>query len=359
MKVLIYPRGDNPYQELLYRELRKNIRDQYVYVESTPRSIILFPFIMLVKRLQGFRIVHLHWLNFQTNILKIFGGELSLILTLWSLTWLNLLGYRIVWTVHNVLPHEQITSNDKLVSRYLARMADAKIVHSQYTIGQIERLNMNTEHITIIPHGNYVGVYQTSFSVFEARKYLGVNQHDIIILFFGSIRPYKGLDDLLKAFSLQSDKNICLLIAGKGHNQELLSMINDFRKRCNVVFHNQYIADKDVATYFKASDIVCLPFKDITTSGSALLALSFGKPIIAPLVGSLQDYPSDLGYLYDATEQDALPKIMSLALCSESSFRRKGANGLSYAKTLDWEAIAKKTRKVYLDILSRSRKAEI
>lgn len=101
----------------------------------------------------------------------------------------------------------------------------------------------------------------------------------------GTIKSYKGIDTLLDEFEKIDKENAYLLIAGKTSGDMLSNKILDAAKRSNhIIFHSGFVADEDVASYFRVSDIVCLSYKAITTSDSALLALTFQKPLIAPSV---------------------------------------------------------------------------
>jgi glycosyltransferase involved in cell wall biosynthesis len=115
----------------------------------------------------------------------------------------------------------------------------------------------------------------------------------------------------------------------------------------------QFIPDSEVATYFGAADAVCLPFQRITTSSSALLALSFGKPLIAPRIGALKDLPLDTGFLYGDDTDRTLPGALQLFFdASDEELWTRGANGLAYAKSLSWAGIAERTYDLYSNILA-------
>jgi glycosyltransferase involved in cell wall biosynthesis len=145
-----------------------------------------------------------------------------------------------------------------------------------------------------------------------------------------------------------------LIIAGKCLDETLNHKILEAQNNSNIDYYEGFIENSDVATYFKACDIVCLPFKAVTTSGSALLALSFGKPLIAPRTGALLDVPEDIGYLYDPTTPDALRKSIAKAIKEKAKLREKGDAALAYAKNLSWDSLAETTYKVYENVLNRS-----
>src|SRR5665647_1012194 len=161
-RIIVFPFGNNPYQALLYQailDLHPDVRVRYL--RSSIRVLVFFPWVLLWMRLRGYKLMHLHWpnlgLSYDSSLP--FAKQLSLYLSLYNMWWLRCLRIRIVWTVHNVLPHEQLTANDKHVAFCLARRADAKIVHSRETIYEMEIQGLNVKNCTVIPIGNYIGVY--------------------------------------------------------------------------------------------------------------------------------------------------------------------------------------------------------
>lgn len=360
MKVLIYPKArSNPYHELLYGQLCVDYpKDSFTYLEATPGVVVGFPIVMVLKRLQGYRIFHLHWHAFYIaeKYHIPFSKQISLINTVCSLLALKVLGYKLVWTAHDALPHETNTSNDKLVTRLTTKLASGLIVHSRKTIDELRELGTNTDGAVIIPHGNYDGSYPTSLTRSQARTRLKIKKNEMMILFFGNIRPYKGIDDeLLPAFAELKDMDVRLVIAGKCRDVALKQKILRYVRQCsNVLFVNQNIPDEDVSMYFYAADIVCLPFKTITTSGSVILAATYGKPLVMPLLGAIKDMPSDMGILYDPSKKNALLQALQTILKNPAVLPTMSKASRAYADTLSWDKIAASTYAVYRKTLSRS-----
>lgn len=354
MKILVYPKDANPYQSLLYGalvKLHKNTSISYSYNFPLLGSIPFFIHAPIM-RLFGYRILHIHWPSFGTRLPSSLNKRLSYRVFLITLRLLRLLRFKIIWTVHNVLPHEAKSYDDISLSRLLATQSDANIVHSETTIQQMKDLGIPANDITIIPHGNYINAYPSSISDVEARSMFQINPATFVILFFGQIRPYKGIDDLLSAFKKIRNMDVCLVIAGNCEDEVLRQKIKDTAQQANVYFHDKRVEEKDVASYFQLCDVVCLPFRTITTSGSALLALSFGKPLIAPLSGSLTDLPHDCGYLYDPEDPNALLRSIKQSIRERSQLSVKGKSGLNFARTLDWNTIADKTYAIYQKVVS-------
>jgi len=364
MKVLVFPKDLNPYQELLYGQMRakhKNIQIDYLTGPTNHQTInlVLFPILLIIYRLRGYKVFHIHWTyffkipKFDFAIFKIIMQYYCII----AMYFIKILGYKLIWTVHETIPHDALTDKDvarsKKVSRQLSRVADAKIIHSKLVINEMKEANLDIRNTFIIPHGNYIGVYPDSITPTRARKKLGISTNEVVILFFGLIRQYKGVKELIQAYSKLESKHIRLMIVGKCIDPLLYKTILDARKLIKFDFYEGHVLDEDVSLYFKACSIVCLPFKKITTSGSALLALSFGKPIVAPRIGDLIDLPNSVGYLYDPLKTNGLEYALKRAVKNKGEIVKHGKNAMKYANNLSWDKIAGDTYELYRKILSK------
>ena len=352
MKILVYPYDKNPYQKLLYSAMNKKY-GQGIFIRYSWFLPLLgalhFPIEIAARRLLGYRIIHIHWIAFYLRIQVPYGKTISWYITRFNFWWIRQLGYKLIWTVHDILPHQKETSNDLDISKRLAIQADIKIIHSNFTRDQLNLNGINSDRCVVIPHGNYDGVYEDLILRKDARQRLGIESQKLVFLFFGIIKSYKGIDDLLESYSRISTTNTLLLIAGKCTDTALLAKLIEYANREDVILHNQYIDDSDVATYFKAADIVCLPFRAITTSGSTMLALTFGKPIIAPRQGSIKDLPETVGYLYNPNKSNALENSMLLTL-RDFAIKDKAIASRAYADTLAWGNISKRIYDIYADL---------
>ena len=357
MKVLIYPQSINPYHELLYGPMRAaHPEDDFTYLSASPRNVVLFPLVLAAKRLRGYRIFHLHWHTFYLDATYHIPGRklISFANTLLCLGMIKLLGYKLVWTVHNVLPHEPQTSSDRFITRFTARIASQTIVHSAHTIEEMQEQGATTGKTVIIPHGNYDGVYPRSLSREQARAKLGIKPHEKVVLFFGNLRPHKGVEDLLAAYTTLAAKNTRLVIAGACRDASLGKIIADAaRKNKHILYAQGNVADGDVAMYFDASDVACMPFQSVTTSGSIILATTFGKPIVTPRLGAIKEIPAGAGVLYNP-RRDALSHALQTALASGADLSAMAKASRAYADTLGWDAIARKTYAVFRKSLTRT-----
>ena len=271
---------------------------------------------------------------------------------------LRLLGIKLVYTAHNILPHES-SKIDYILSKLVIKGASKIIVHSEYIKTKIVVIYKTDPHkITVIPHGNFdFYIPNVSMDKCESRKKLGLKESSNIILFFGYIREYKGLDLLLEAFetAAQNDPNLELLIAGEPATDILLDkykqIINRSAVKERIIPHFNYIPTKEVAEYLIAADAVILPYKNIDHSGIVHLAYSFGKPIIATKVGDFEESidQGKSGYILKDNNPECLSETINRIFSCEEKLGEMGR----YVKHLNnsrysWDQIADKTMEVYV-----------
>lgn len=359
MKILVYPKDPNPYQELLYRKLKSKVTVKYLeppvnyYIFGT----FIFPIQLLYYRMLGYRIFHLHWTyNFKFPIDNLFLRAIATAYFITLLIIIKLLGYKLIWTVHNITPHEKQFIDDVWVRIFLSKLCHAKIVHSKSTINEMKNLGLDTKNSYVIPIGNYIDVYENKVSRNYARKHFKFNEKDTVFLFFGRIDQYKGLIDLLDVFEklIRQNKHIKLLIGGKCSNEGLQKTLNNYKNKLkiNIRIYKNYIKDEDAQYFFNSADVAVYPFKEVTTSSSVILASSFSKPVICPRLGALRDMPTKVGYFYDAKDKDGLFRCMLKAIKNKDELELMGKNGFNYAKLFSWEKISNQTYDVYKKVIS-------
>ncbi len=361
MKVLVYPKDPNPYQELLYQKLSNKVVFKYLLPPKYFRYIGIFflPFQIVYYKIIGYEIFHLHW-TYLFSIGKYSNFLSRLFFTiyfLYILILIKVIGYKLVWTVHNALPGDHRFLNETYIRNTFSKLCEAKIVHSETTIKQMRDLGINTTNSYIIPHGNYIDVYENNINRNDARKYLGYKTTDFIFLFFGLIERYKGVEDLLEAFKkiCIKNKNAKLLIAGRCYDEDLNRKLNVFKNKYtnNVKIYNSFIENNFVQYYYNCADVVVYPVKEITTSGSVILAQSFGKPIICPNLGNLKDIPKNGVFLYEPNNITALYQAMKRAIKNRKFLVEMGESVFKYAQSFSWNRIADQTYEVYKTVTLR------
>jgi glycosyltransferase involved in cell wall biosynthesis len=269
----------------------------------------------------------------------------------------------LVHTAHDVLPHET-RKIDYLLNYFLYKASRKIIVHSSYIKNKLSSIfNIKKEKIEIVPHGNF-DIYQSSspLSNEEARKEFNLSPTDKVILFFGFIREYKGLDILLDTYSIVQKKNpeIKFIIAGSIESKSLAQVyknkISTFQSDESLITNFSFIPSEKVATYFTAADFVVLPYKDIDHSGIVHLAYSFEIPIIATNVGDFAETIEEgkSGYLVERNDPHALADRIIEAF---SNIELK-INMKNYIKELNknkysWDESARKTIEIYKKVKSK------
>jgi len=195
-------------------------------------------------------------------------------------------GRTIVWTVHNVLPHDtEYPKTNLYLQEGLARLADKIHVISPHTAAlAAEHFVLPADKVVVIPHSSYEGVYGPPQERAAAREALGADPNATAALFFGWIRPYKGLEHLARAADIASGAGLDLqiLLAGRpqGDVEHILAALDS--GPTPVVKRLKRVFPEDVATWFSAADVLVLPYHAILNSGNMFLAATYGLPIILP-----------------------------------------------------------------------------
>jgi glycosyltransferase involved in cell wall biosynthesis len=238
------------------------------------------------------------------------------------LLYYKFLGKKLVFTAHNVNAAERDGVDsllNRLSLRIQYRLVDHIFVHTESMKAQLARsFRIDQRKVTVIPFGVGGMVPQTRLTPAEAKQHLRLSESDRTILFFGRIARYKGLDLLVDAFEriAPKDRSFRLIIAGEPvnesaqHWQEVREAIESSPMREQVVQEIRYIADGEMETYFKAADVLVLPYTQIFQSGVLFMSHSFGLPVIATDVGTFRDdiVEGTNGYVCRANDPEDLAK---------------------------------------------------
>jgi beta-1,4-mannosyltransferase len=358
MKIIFIPdyRDGNPYQQILSKSLVKEGVDVYF-----GNFVGLFSILKLVKKFWKPDILHIHWPHpflIADNKSKTLLRSTIFICELLILRAINI---KIIWTIHNISNHEDKFSSEELFfNRLLIKLCNKLIAHCSSAKSEVIKIyNTKESSIVVIPHGNYIGWYKNAITRSRARKELNLSEKDVIFLYFGQIRPYKGVLELIIDFKKLNHQQAKLLIVGKPLNDDvaadILNECNESEKIKNIF---EFIPDDDLQIYMNAADVVVLPYRNILTSGAVISAISFGKPIIAPAIGCIGDILDEKGSFLYSTTNDGLLKAMECALDTNNliSF---GKYNLELAKKLRWNEIGKKTYHIYQNVLDNKREDDV
>jgi glycosyltransferase involved in cell wall biosynthesis len=213
------------------------------------------------------------------------------------------------------------------------------------------------DKIVVIPNGINIEEVTTSCTREESRIRLGLPADIPLILFFGSLVPYKGPDILLKAFKLLKNEypEVKLIFAGRGQMcDELKELTKQMKLEDDVIFTG-FVEDEHKPLYYKASDIFCLPSTTMAESFGIvnLEAMASGIPIVGSNLGGIPDVvkEGENGLLADPCNVNMLADSLLLLLKDDELRKDMGNNGLDRVKNYSWDKIAKETEDLYKNIL--------
>jgi glycosyltransferase involved in cell wall biosynthesis len=239
----------------------------------------------------------------------------------------------------------------------MARLVDRMIVHCESArLSIAEHLNVNGDRIASIPHGNFVGLYADTMDRDFARKQLGYTNDETVLLFFGNIRPYKGVEHLVDVVRQTDAPHLRLVIAGKTSDSALAEALrNAAAGDPRITLETRFIPDDEVQTYFRGCDAAVFPYRRILASGAVILAMSFGTVCVAPAIGCLPAVLDDsANFLYDAGDPRGLQDAIGRLMAGRDNLARMGRTNADNASRLDWSDVARRTAKTYRNILSNA-----
>lgn len=295
-RIVVFPYyQENPYLNL-------------TYLATQAAGDVVVP----TSRLQGFAdsvaelkagdVMHLHWTN---RIVQ--GAEdeaaANAALDLFRDTVLaaKSRGVRLLWTVHNRVPHEtKWFELERTLSQFIADTADRILVMSPATMDVVSDVfTLPAKKAFALPHPSYQGIYPPADGA-RSREELGVPADLPTALFFGQMRAYKGIGTLLEAAGLASaaGAELGLLLAGRTTDVERARIDQLLPEGVPVVRHHEFVDDSDVSRWFGAADLVVLPYTDILNSGSIHLAATLGVPVAIPNIPHLVDQFSDKDWVH-------------------------------------------------------------
>ena len=294
-------------------------------------------------------VIHLNWLHQMYQAPDLTAKVARAATFINSLTLARTLGYKIVWTVHNLYPHESESHElDHLVRVAVATLATAVIVHCEHARHLVKQHFHREQQVMVIPHGHFIDVYPNTLSRSAARQQLGIAEDSFVYLFFGNVRPYKGLENLLETFKALPGAHLTLLLAAKvfnGYGDQFVEQARQADARI-LVCPSRFFANEEFQLYFNAADVSVLPFLDVLTSGSTITALSFGLPVIVPPAGCLRELVDErVGILYEQQAPGALQEAMLAIQQRDLPTIRQAA--YERAQSLRWDEIAQLTRAAY------------
>ena len=323
-----------PYFGLKFKNRARNLLP---YVRGWLRTIVL-----LARVRPG--VIHLQWL-----VHPLFEGLFFPVLT-------RLLGCRLVYTVHNVLPHDRSARSARQYRRFYRRCHQL-IVHNRVSRERLLELcpDIEPENVVLIPHGNYEYLILDDLSPLAARGELGLDSDVPIILFAGKLRPYKGVLLLIDAFRRCSrELRARLVIAGRADDDHYFADIEralDGGVSDNIQVINRFLSDRELHATMAAADVVVLPYRDIDQSGMLLYAMTLGKAIVVPHLASFVETLGDAApgaLFYRPEDPEELAVALRRLILNPELRRSLGCRAKAIASAeFSWSSIGKKTSQLY------------
>lgn len=345
VRILAFPKNGTPYSECFYRAL-----------EARGVEVLegVFSGGWLAGNVRPGDWLHIHWPSFSYSAKE---GRRQLLVRFFRFVALLVLarlkGARVVWTAHNLLPHDRsaIAWLDVLGRQFIIRISSVVLVRGQEAAAVLTGRFPGTKgKLVHIPHGHWIGYYPSATTSTEARTKLGIAEDTFAYLFIGLCKPCKNLDGLVRTFRARKEEGV-LLIAGHfqdpAYQAEILRLAGDDPR---IRIHAGFVPDDEMQTFLVASDVVVLPYREILTSGAAMLAMSFGRPVVSIDRGFLRDVvTAETGLLFSLDDLQGL----NCALRKAREVRYDGERILAHARQFSFEQAADSCIKV-LEQISRS-----
>ncbi|MGZ8501386.1 MAG: glycosyltransferase [Candidatus Limnocylindrales bacterium] len=311
-----HPVTANPFQPQLYRQTWQNgLAPVPLHRIEELDELVRLPAL-------GIRtVLHLHWTHgVLAGIDDEATGRAAIAGFLARIDRFTDAGGKLVWTVHNVLPHDarfhrleaelQQAIVDRSVAVHILAAGTVNAVADWFTIPP--------DKVVHVPLPSYRGVYQDIYSRDEARHRLGIAEDEVVYGLFGALKPYKGLAVLLDAFdavTADHPRRRRLLVAGAPDRAEVTAA---FIERCRdhplVTLHARRIPDDEMQLFLRATDVAVLPYEDVLNSSVLFLVLTFGLPVITPATGGIaEEMAPTFGRTYDAADPGSLAAAIRAA----------------------------------------------
>jgi D-inositol-3-phosphate glycosyltransferase len=344
---------------LRFLNLRGRQHESTAFAEKLWKLAVYYARLMRYAARSKPRTLHILW----NNKIELFDRTLLM-------AYYKLCGKKIAFTAHNVNQARR-DAKDSLLNRITLRiqyrLCDHIFVHTKKMKDELCRdFGVAERTVTVIRHPINDAFPDTDLTPSEAKRQLGLQENEKAVLFFGRIRPYKGIEHLLAAFHflVANHSDYRLIIAGepKKGSEEYRRQIEQSVKTeftsGQIIMKIQFIPDEEMEVYLKAADVLVLPYKEIFQSGVLFLAYSFGLPVVATDVGSFREeiVEGRTGFLCQPGDPAELAKAIDTYFASDLyknlKVRRQTLKDYAEANH-SWNAVADLTRNAYAEMLGR------
>lgn len=336
--------------------LRKEMRSDVSAGRKVVRLLLYYWRLLAYAATAKPKVFHILW----NNKFAVFDRTLLML-------YYRALGKRVALTVHNVNAGWRDT-NDSILNRFTLRiqyhLCDHLFVHTQQMRRELKRyFAVPDAKISLIPFGVNESVPKSGLTRINARERLGLSESEKVLLFFGNIAPYKGLEFLIEAMGrlVLNEPSYRLVIAGRPKDcasywDEIQQRIARLRLGQYLIQRIEWVPDEDTEIYFKAADVLVLPYTYIFQSGVLFLAYGFGLPVITSDAGSMREFVLEgkTGFVFrrrnaaDLVRQ--IENYFSHQLYRELDQRRQEIEDFA-RDNYSWTEVGEITRTVYRNLL--------
>lgn len=341
---------DNPYLDLLYTPMAG--RPEVEVRRTRPLRRSLLALLTTPASHLSSTVVHLHFFDEicqRPSRVETAMRTAAFIALLWLL---RRRGVRLVWSAHNLMPHEPYHPDlAEWLYRQVVALSHAVIAFSPPVADDLVARYGRPRHLAIIPHGHTISQRGPKPAQAEARARLHLPAEAFIYLCLGTWRPYKGLEDAIAAFAQLTDDSLSsiLIIAGQpkvpGYAALLQAMADQVP---GVRLIPGRVPDEAMASYWAAADVAVFAYRRLTNSGALIEAMSYGLPVIAPDVPAVRELvrEGETGFLFAPGDIAGLHAAMRRAQ-AHPALATLGQAALDCVRQFNWEAIASQTLEVY------------
>jgi glycosyltransferase involved in cell wall biosynthesis len=345
-RVAVFPLIDeNPYQRLFYQALVA-----HGYQAGDGELEVGW----LLRARPRVRVLHFHWPhNYFRDPHRPNGLRSWLKLGLFTarLAAARLIGCRIAWTIHEVVPHvttarelDRLRGAERIGSQVLARLSHVLLANDKETVELARReLGLVADRIAVVPHPSYVGVYPPGRPRAEVRRELGIPDSAFVFLLFGHVTAYKRVDVFVDAFRRAQLDDAALVVAGLVQDEPSAAKVRRAAEQdTRIKPLLEFIADDRVAELFGAADAAIAPRQDGGTSGALLLALSLGVPVLAARAATYEQITGGetAAWLFTPHDAGSMAQAMQTAAADPAAARAKGEAGRALVAAVGWEEMA-------------------
>ena len=327
-RIVSYPNYSNPYLGLFYDALHPHGVEWVGELKPSVSGVW--------SRRRECDAYHIHWPERLWSKSKI--PALSLVRFLAVLLATRMLGISLIWTVHNLDPHEGGGWINRMGQRLLGRYADLVLVHSEHTEVQLRERARVRGRVAVMKHGNYKGYYPPPRPRNEVLETFGLDGSKPILACMGLLREYKGFDLACVALN-QFKGEFQLVIAGPPHSTEVVDELRMYERELpDLLLHMRRVTDQEFSDLLSVSAAALLPYRRITGSGMLLAAWTQGCGVIASDLGFFREMipaGSAAGRLFEAGNPESLAAAIKDYLRVPASERQSAA--LAMAERYSWD----------------------